>query len=188
MNINKLEVVEKLTVKILKKFEGCSLVAYPDVASDLYNALFNNNLLRKYMSGLLKHAALPEHFKNLNGSPWTIGYGNTKNVKAGDTWTLQQAYDDLNAQVSQRVKEVLKDCPELERYSVEQIAATVSLQYNIGEGAFSTSTVRRNIVKGDVKGAADAFLLFNKAKGKILHGLVERRKVERDLFLCVPGG
>jgi lysozyme len=36
---------------------------------------------------------------------------------------------------------------------------------------------------GDFDGAADAFLLYNKAGGKILKGLVTRRNDERALYL-----
>ena len=37
--------------------------------------------------------------------------------------------------------------------------------------------------QGDKENAGDAFLLWNKAGGKVLKGLVNRRKKERELFL-----
>jgi lysozyme len=36
--------------------------------------------------------------------------------------------------------------------------------------------------RGDVEGAADAFLMWTKAAGKVLPGLVKRRNDERALF------
>ena len=65
----------------------------------------------------------------------------------------------------------------------KQFGACVSLAYNIGLPAFKNSTVLRKVNSGDFKEAADAFLLWNKANGKVLAGLVRRRKAERLLFL-----
>lgn len=61
--------------------------------------------------------------------------------------------------------------------------ALVSLCFNIGEGNFKKSSVVRFIKAGDKKTAADKFLLWNKVGGKVLPGLTNRRKSERDQFL-----
>lgn len=61
--------------------------------------------------------------------------------------------------------------------------AMVSLAYNIGAGAFAKSSVVRHLKAGNKKAAADAFLLWNKAGGKVLNGLTRRRQAERLLFL-----
>ena len=37
--------------------------------------------------------------------------------------------------------------------------------------------------RGDFEGAADEFLKWTKASGKVLKGLVRRREAERALFL-----
>jgi lysozyme len=57
--------------------------------------------------------------------------------------------------------------------------------YNIGGGAFNTSTLRRKLNAGDLAGAAAQFLVWTKQKGNPLPlgGLVRRRKEEMDLFL-----
>jgi len=57
--------------------------------------------------------------------------------------------------------------------------ALVSLVFNIGAGAFASSTVRRRLNEGDRRGAADAFGLFIKGGA----GLKARRRRERNLFL-----
>lgn len=70
-----------------------------------------------------------------------------------------------------------------------ELGALVSLAYNIGVGEeggapdFADSTVRRRLLNGDRKGAADAFRMWVKADGKTLPGLVTRREDERRVFL-----
>ena len=64
-----------------------------------------------------------------------------------------------------------------------QFDAMVLLCYNIGESSFARSSVVRNFNAGNLQKAADSFLLWNKAGGKVSKGLVNRRKKERELFL-----
>lgn len=61
--------------------------------------------------------------------------------------------------------------------------AMVALAFNIGLGAFGRSSILRKFNAGDAQGAADAFLMWNKAGGKVLAGLTRRRNAERALFL-----
>lgn len=70
-----------------------------------------------------------------------------------------------------------------------QLDACVSLAFNIGVGkeGFAGSTVVKRLKAGDVRGAADAFLMWNKAtvggQLKEVEGLTRRRKAEREYFL-----
>lgn len=64
-----------------------------------------------------------------------------------------------------------------------QFDALVSLVFNIGERAFSRSTVLRETNRGNFTAAAKAFALWNKARGRVLKGLVRRRKAEAELFV-----
>jgi lysozyme len=68
--------------------------------------------------------------------------------------------------------------------SQTQFDALVSLAFNIGGGAFAGSTLVRKLNAGDVEGAADQFLVWNKAGGRTLRGLVTRRQSERAQFLA----
>ena len=61
--------------------------------------------------------------------------------------------------------------------------ALVSLAYNIGLGNLQRSQVRMRANRGDLEGAAEAFMAWSKAGGRELPGLVTRRKAERALFL-----
>jgi lysozyme len=59
----------------------------------------------------------------------------------------------------------------------------VSLVFNIGEPNFKTSTVLRELNRGNYEAAADAFLKFNRGGGKILKGLSKRRAAEKSYFM-----
>lgn len=64
-----------------------------------------------------------------------------------------------------------------------QCVALVSFIFNVGVGAFRRSSVLKHLNLGHYQTAADRLLLWNKGGGKILPGLVRRRKAERELFL-----
>ena len=60
--------------------------------------------------------------------------------------------------------------------------ALVSLMFNIGAANFESSTVLRELNKGRRYRAGLAFLMWNKAGGRVLLGLSRRRRAERRLF------
>lgn len=117
---------------------------------------------------------------------WTIGYGWTqpvdgKPIRAGMTIKQQTAERLLKtglvsyeSDVSRLVKVGLTQ---------GQFDALVSFTYNLGARSLSTSTLLRKLNAGDYAGAADEFLRWNKAGGKVLNGLTRRREAERALFL-----
>lgn len=105
----------------------------------------------------------------------TVGYGFTKGVKLGDKMTQAEADARLMAELAHYEP----DCAGTEN----QLAAMCCLSYNIGKTAFDNSTVKRLHLKGDFAGAADAFLMWSKAGGHIVPGLVKRRTAERALYL-----
>ncbi|ELN9580822.1 lysozyme [Enterobacter kobei] len=117
---------------------------------------------------------------------WTIGYGWTqpvdgKPIRAGMTIKQETAERLLKtglvsyeSDVSRLVKVGLTQ---------GQFDALVSFTYNLGSKSLSTSTLLRKLNAGDYAGAADEFLRWNKAGGKVLNGLTRRREAERALFL-----
>ncbi|RAY45884.1 lysozyme [Enterobacter kobei] len=117
---------------------------------------------------------------------WTIGYGWTKPVdgkpiRAGMTIKQETAERLLKTglvsyenDVSRLVKVDLTQ---------GQFDALVSFTYNLGARSLLTSTLLRKLNAGDYAGAADEFLRWNKAGGKVLNGLTRRREAERALFL-----
>lgn len=123
---------------------------------------------------------------------WTIGYGSTAMAgvgiepKAGMEITEAQALAYLDAAVvkfEHNVTKVLKRPANENEYG-----AMVSLAYNIGPAGFAKSSVLRLFNAGDKEVAGEAFLLWNKAGGKVLAGLTRRRKAERALFLKPVSG
>jgi lysozyme len=61
--------------------------------------------------------------------------------------------------------------------------ALISATYNLGPGWLQRSQVRQKINRGDKKGAMESLRKYNKAGGKVLRGLDNRRKDEEALFL-----
>ena len=61
--------------------------------------------------------------------------------------------------------------------------ALVSFSFNVGLGTLQRSTLRSKLNRGDKAGAADEFLKYCLAGGKILKGLQNRRIDERAMFL-----
>jgi lysozyme len=61
--------------------------------------------------------------------------------------------------------------------------ALVSISFNFGLGNLQRSTIRMKANRGDWEGAAEAFMMWTKGGGKVLPGLVRRRKAEIALFL-----
>ncbi len=68
-----------------------------------------------------------------------------------------------------------------------QFGALIALVFNIGAANLGASTLLRKLNAGDVAGAADQFLVWDKARvnGVLqpLAGLTRRRKAERAMFL-----
>jgi lysozyme len=62
-------------------------------------------------------------------------------------------------------------------------AALYSAAYNLGPGTVCRSSMVRKINAGDLQGGCNALLLYTRANGKFLQGLLNRRKAERELCL-----
>lgn len=114
---------------------------------------------------------------------WTIGYGETLDVRQGDVWTQEQAENMIKKRVAQFMSLTLKKCPQLSEEPPRRLAACTSLAYNIGTGAFGSSSVCRLTGRKEYDRAADSFLLWNKAGGRVLRGLTLRRQAERSMYL-----
>lgn len=120
-------------------------------------------------------------FKPIPTDPWTIGWGATgPSITEGLMWDQAQADADLDnrcALLASQLRAVIK-WP----LSDNQFGACLSLAYNIGYGSFSNSTLLKKLNAGDIAGASEQFLVWNKSAGKFLQGLMNRRKDEQKLF------
>ena len=116
---------------------------------------------------------------------WTIGYGTTAingvAVKKGDTCTAEQAKSYM-AQDLKKFESAVNTTVKVP-LNQNQFDALVSLTYNIGIGAFKSSTLLKKLNAKDYKGAAEQFIRWNRGGGRVLNGLVKRRKIEMELFL-----
>lgn len=61
--------------------------------------------------------------------------------------------------------------------------ACVSFAFNVGLGNLQRSSIRTRANRGEWEEAAEAFMMWTKAGGRVLPGLVRRREAERALFL-----
>ena len=117
---------------------------------------------------------------------WTICNGDTKNVAPGMKETKAGCQKRLEDQLIAHAKPVMACVPTLSEAGRDyQRAASVSLAYNIGTGAFCRSTAARRFNARNWRGGCDAFLMWNKAGGRVVRGLVLRRERERDI--CLKG-
>jgi lysozyme len=66
-----------------------------------------------------------------------------------------------------------------------QRSALISFVYNVGSGNFQRSSARMKLNRFDYEGAANEFWKWRRAGGRILRGLVARRKSEARLFRTV---
>ena len=111
----------------------------------------------------------------------TIGYGHV--IKKGESFTRitkQRAEAILltDMAIAESAVDRLVSVP-LKSY---QHAALVSFTFNLGSGNLARSTLLRKLNAGDYNGAANEFGRWVYSKGKILNGLVKRRKEEKEMF------
>ena len=108
---------------------------------------------------------------------WTIGYGHTAGVSKGQTITQVQADTFLKSDCSSAEKAV--NSYSKYNWNQNQFDALVSFTFNCGSGNLKTllNNGQRTISEISAKITA-----YNKAGGKVLQGLVNRRKAEKELF------
>lgn len=112
---------------------------------------------------------------------WTIGYGSTHGVEEGDVWSQEKAdymlikelEDEYEKYVNDMVTVPLNQC---------QFDALVSWVYNLGPNNFKKSTLLKVLNSGDYGGVFEQIIRWNKANGKVLEGLMRRRKAEALMF------
>jgi len=152
-------------IQIIKEFEGCKLKAYQD------------------LRGI-----------------WTIGWGTTAPIlysftdwstyvfpAVGVIWTqveADRALEEAVEHVMSGVLKVIEHCPI--HIPDTALAALVSFVYNVGIGNFERSGVLKCLLRGDMVGASQNLLLWNKIGPYVSLGLSSRRKIESDLLLAAP--
>ena len=113
---------------------------------------------------------------------WTIGYGHTAGVKPGMTITKEQGEAMLRKDLKIYERHT-SDALGNAKTSQGQWDALVSFSYNAGPGNLRKSSMLRLHKQGKYQAAAQAFMAWTKGGGRVLPGLVRRRKAEKALYL-----
>jgi len=145
--------IDQAGIDLIEQWEGLENDAYPDPAT--------------------------------GGEPYTIGIGHTS--AAGDPEVYpglyvsdEEAHAIFARDVEQYEAAVQKGCPG--PTTQHQFNAMVSLCYNIGPGNFDGSSVERYHNEQNYPEAAESFLLWNKANGQVMQGLINRRESEKEHY------
>lgn len=120
-----------------------------------------------------------------SGGVWTIGYGHTRTAKPGLVLTKEECErlleDDLKeaeSAVSRLVKVVLTS---------NQFSALVSFVFNLGARALASSTLLKKLNEGRYHEVPAQLARWVYCGGKVLPGLIRRRKAEAHLWNTPDG-
>lgn len=105
-------------------------------------------------------------------------------LRPGQTFTPAECDEMRNADL-EKTYDALAPCLDTERLSQQELAAYLSLAYNVGAGAVCRSSIPFKVRHGNRLAACNTILEFNKAGGQVLRGLVRRRAAENSL--CLSG-
>ena len=141
-----------------------------------------------------KGKAIIKQYEGFRAKPYlcpagvpTIGYGATyyldgRKVKLSDPAISESDADKLLDKMLVKYEDAVNRYVQVP-ITQNQFDALVSFCYNLGQENLRNSTLLKKLNAKDYKGAADQFLRWNRAGGKVLAGLTKRRADERKLFL-----
>lgn len=130
---------------------------------------------------------------------WTVGVGHVidpnhikvpfderRNLPIPDGWDRVLSMGEVDAILAQDLSRfergVARLCPAAVN-SQGIFDALVSFSFNVGLGNLQRSGLRMKTNRGEFEEAAEEFLKWTKAAGKVLPGLVKRRNDEKALYL-----
>jgi len=130
---------------------------------------------------------------------WTVGVGHVidpnhikvpfderRSLPIPDGWNRVLSMGEVDAILAQDLNRfergVARLCPAaLGHQGI--FDSLVSFAFNVGLGNLQRSSLRMKTNRGEFRDAADEFLKWTKAGGRVLPGLVKRRNDERALYL-----
>ena len=130
---------------------------------------------------------------------WTVGVGHVidpnhikvpfeerRNLPIPDGWNRVLTMDEVDAILAQDLNRfergVARLCPAaLGNQGI--FDSLVSFSFNVGLGNLQRSSIRMKTNRGEYHEAAEEFMKWTKAAGRVLPGLVKRRQDERALYL-----
>lgn len=116
---------------------------------------------------------------------WTACYGETKGIHKGMRFTKEQCDVMFISGLARHEKGMRSCLNDPDGLPEKTYVSFLSLTYNIGVGGFCRSSVAREANNLHLVKACNNILKFNKAGGRVVSGLVTRRKAERKL--CLDG-
>ena len=152
-------------LKLTEQFEGCRLHSYKDCCKHLWEK---------------GHICTDDTLNGTCVGIWTIGYGHTYGVAAGQLITLERAGGFLLEDIGwaeHAVNSFVK-----ENLTQHEFDALVDFVFNCGTGTFQRSDVLRLLNAGNFAGAAKALEEYDHSTGKVLAGLLRRRQAEEAEF------
>lgn len=112
---------------------------------------------------------------------WTIGYGSTgSHVQPGMVISEAEAEALLLKDMGRFIETV--DQGITVPLNPHQRAALISFAFNVGVTAFAGSTLARILNDGNYAGVPEQLRRWNKAGGKVVKGLINRREAEIALW------
>ena len=129
---------------------------------------------------------------------WTVGVGHVLYPKQGllpvdqrgsiglrvedfRQFTRDEVDAILKKDLQRFERGVLRYCPAIATQG--QFDALVSFSFNVGLGTLQRSTLRQKHNRAEFNSAAAEFMKYTKGGGKVLKGLVNRRKDEMKIYL-----
>lgn len=123
-------------------------------------------------------------YRDIVGVP-TVCFGETRGVKMDDRYTMEECRAMLGDALVEFETGMRKCLTSPDTIPPKSYTAFLSLSYNIGTGAFCKSTVARKANAGDIRGACNGIPAWNRAGGKVVQGLKNRRAEEQRI--CLEG-
>lgn len=122
---------------------------------------------------------------------WIVGYGHTRTARPGLAVSPRDAELVLAHSDLPSIEQLIQD-EVLAPLTQNEFDALVSFAWNIGPGAFQSSSVLSNLNEGDRLAAASDMWLWRRGRVngevKTIDALVRRRAAEISLFLTHPSG
>lgn len=138
----------------------------------------------KGICAILSHEAIVKTTYNDGVGVLTIGAGHTAMAgpptpRPGMRISLVEAINIFRQDLSK----FEQDVNEAVSVPLDQHQFDALVSWHFNTGSIKSATLTKKLNKKDYKGASKEFARWNKAKGKVLQGLVNRRKYETDLFV-----
>jgi len=111
----------------------------------------------------------------------TIGWGSTgPDIQLGMRWVQEHADSRMRYDAMLFLTATRAMCPTAQ--TPGQQAALADFSYNLGLTRLKGSTLRRRVLANDWAGARIELAKWNRGGGRVLVGLVRRRRAEIDLL------